>query len=104
MKTVENLKSAKRFGTRYGKKLKLIVAHIEAESRKLHKCPYCKYTKVKRISAGIWHCRKCHATFTGKAYSVEKKVTFEKGAAEIPVEQEKIGEENEADEKEETVA
>lgn len=94
MKTIEKLKSAKRFGPRYGKRLKLRVAKIEEESRKIHKCPYCNYKAVKRVGVGIWFCRKCKAKFTGKAYSVEKKISFEeKLIKEEGIEKEKRGEE-----------
>ena len=74
MKTAENLGSVKRFGARYGRKLKVRFSKIETEQRKLHKCPYCNKIAVKRIAVGIWFCRKCKAKFTGKAYSVEKKI------------------------------
>jgi len=75
MKTEEKLGSVKRFGARYGRKLKVKFSKIEAEQRKLHKCPYCSKTAVKRVAVGIWSCRKCNAKFTGKAYSVAKKIT-----------------------------
>ena len=74
MKTEENLGSVKRFGARYGRKLKVKFSKIETEQRKLHKCPYCSKTAVKRIAVGIWNCRKCNAKFTGKAYSITKKI------------------------------
>ncbi|MBI2659096.1 50S ribosomal protein L37ae [Candidatus Woesearchaeota archaeon] len=75
MKTEENLGSVKRFGARYGRKLKVKFSKIETEQRKLHKCPYCSKTAVKRIAVGIWSCKKCNAKFTGKAYSIAKKIT-----------------------------
>jgi large subunit ribosomal protein L37Ae len=59
---------AKRFGTRYGRSTREKVGAIEAELRKDHKCPYCHFEKVKRVSVGIWTCAKCGAKFTGKAY------------------------------------
>lgn len=80
--TEEKLGSVKRFGARYGRKPKLKFSKIEAEQRKLHKCPYCSKVAVKRIAAGIWNCRKCSAKFTGRAYSISKKITA-KEAAEI---------------------
>lgn len=60
--------TAKRFGVRYGRTNKEKVSKIEAESRKRHKCPYCNYTSVKRISVGIWGCKKCGSKFSGQAY------------------------------------
>jgi len=64
--------SVRRLGSRYGRTVRFKLGKIEAEQRKKHKCPYCNYVKVKRISAGIWHCKKCKATFTNKAYTVGK--------------------------------
>ena len=70
MKSEEKLGSVKRFGARYGRKLKLKFSKIETEQRKLHKCPYCSKIAVKRVAVGIWQCRKCNAKFAGRAYSV----------------------------------
>ena len=61
--------SVKRFGVRYGTKLKGKIGKIEAERRLSTKCPYCHYGKAKRMAAGIWFCQKCKSRFTGKAYS-----------------------------------
>lgn len=74
MKPEGKLGSVKRFGARYGRKLKLKFSKIEGEQRKLHKCPYCNKVAVKRVAVGIWSCRKCNAKFTGNAYSVTKKI------------------------------
>jgi large subunit ribosomal protein L37Ae len=64
--------SVKRLGTRYGRTVKFKLGKIEAEQRKKHKCPYCNYVKVRKKALGIWHCTKCGATFTNKAYTVGK--------------------------------
>ena len=77
MEKIEKLGSAKRFGARYGSKPKHKFAKIEKEQRKKHRCPYCNNVKVKRVSVGIWHCRKCNSKFTGKAYSVSKSIIVE---------------------------
>jgi|TARA_Y100000031_G_C8059087_1_gene309756 large subunit ribosomal protein L37Ae len=73
-KKVDKLGSAKRFGARYGSKTKHKFAQVEKEQRRKHKCPYCNVIAVKRIAVGIWHCRKCDAKFTGKAYTVSKPI------------------------------
>ncbi len=80
-------KSTKRFGARYGRKLKERFGNIEKEQRSKQKCPYCSANSVKRIALGIWECKKCDIKFTGKAYSVSKKMTSEK---EIPEESKEI--------------
>jgi large subunit ribosomal protein L37Ae len=77
--------SVKRLGTRYGRTVKFKLGKIEAEQRKKHKCPYCNYAKVRRKSLGIWHCSKCGATFTNKAYTVGKL-----GPLVKPVEKEEL--------------
>jgi large subunit ribosomal protein L37Ae len=82
MATEKKFGSIKRFGSRYGRKVKEKLAKIEEEQHKLHKCPYCRHTKVKRLAAGIWYCKKCKTKFTGKAYSIKKKITFEEEVKE----------------------
>ena len=71
MAETQKLGSIKRFGARYGRTVKHNFAKIEQEQRKLHKCPYCNKIAVKRLAAGIWHCKKCGAKFTGKAYTIK---------------------------------
>ena len=64
--------SVRRLGSRYGRTVRFKLGKIEAEQRKKHKCPYCNYKQVKRVSVGIWRCKKCKSTFTNKAYTVGK--------------------------------
>lgn len=66
--------SVKRFGPRYGRRLKNKVADVEKKSKKLGKCPYCKKMAAKRLSVGIWECKKCNSKFTGNAYYLEEKI------------------------------
>lgn len=82
MAEVEKLGSVKRFGARYGRKPKKKLAKIEKELRKKHKCPYCGKLKVKRKAVGIWHCKACESVFTGKAYSIRKKISTEEAKEE----------------------
>ncbi|MEK6874389.1 MAG: 50S ribosomal protein L37ae [Nanoarchaeota archaeon] len=86
-----NLTSVKRFGTRYGPRLRNKVAEIELSSRAWHKCPYCSRASVKRVATGIFNCRKCQETFTGKAYMPIKKIITRIEA--IPTEEKKEEEE-----------
>ena len=77
MAEIKKLGSVKRFGARYGRRVKHRLAEIETVQKGKHKCPYCHTEKVKRVAAGIWKCRKCGAKFTGKAYSVKKEIIKE---------------------------
>lgn len=74
MAEIRKYKATKKFGARYGRKIKERFGKIELEQRKKQKCPYCSAFRVKRVAAGIWQCRKCDAKFTGKAYSVSAKI------------------------------
>lgn len=61
--------TAGRFGPRYGKKVRDIVAKIEAIQRQKHVCPRCNLPYVKRYAKGIWICKKCGNKFAGGAYT-----------------------------------
>lgn len=68
MKRTKKVGTTGRFGSRYGRKVKVKLRSIEAEQRKTHVCPTCKRVALKRVAAGIWECRKCGAKIAGKAY------------------------------------
>ncbi|RLJ10265.1 MAG: 50S ribosomal protein L37ae [Candidatus Aenigmatarchaeota archaeon] len=58
---------AGKFGVRYGRVLR--ERYKKICSYKEYKCPNCLKTGgVKRVSAGIWMCKKCGIKFAGKAY------------------------------------
>ena len=60
---------AGRFGARYGTKIRRKVNNIERKQKAKHPCPSCGEIKAKRISLGIYQCRKCEAKFPGGAYT-----------------------------------
>ena len=60
--------AAGRFGSRYGKKVRDNITSIEKTQKAPYPCPSCKNGKVRRVSAGIWACRKCGKQFAGGAY------------------------------------
>jgi large subunit ribosomal protein L37Ae len=68
MGRTKKVKSAGKFQTRYGMKARKRYAAIDMASKRPHECPDCKRMSVKRISTGIWGCRKCKAKFVGGAY------------------------------------
>jgi large subunit ribosomal protein L37Ae len=75
----------KRFGARYGRTVKHKVAKIERIMKQKHACPYCSKQQVKRKSAGIWHCKKCNSTFTGRAYTPERKQSMTQKTQEYAI-------------------
>ena len=62
--------STGRYGVRYGQRLRAKVNMVEKTQDKSKKCPYCHRDTVKRVSVGIWQCKKCDSKFTGKAYRI----------------------------------
>ena len=65
-------KSAGRFGARYGKRVRQKLVKVEEKQRLKQKCPYCKKPGVKRLSKGIWHCKKCNKKFAGDTYYIKE--------------------------------
>lgn len=63
----KKIKSAGRYGVRYGLKLKKRIKEID-KLGKIFTCPFCLKKSVKRIASGIWFCRKCNKKFAGDAY------------------------------------
>ena len=70
----KKVKSTGRFGTRYGSRLRKDVRKIEITSKAFHTCQRCHLKKVKKISVGIWICRKCKHTFAGGAWEPQTNV------------------------------
>jgi large subunit ribosomal protein L37Ae len=67
-------RSAGRFGVRYGRKNRKLVADIEERMRQGYKCPRCGMIAIRRIGTGIWNCRKCDHTFAGGTYQPHSSV------------------------------
>ena len=71
---LKKLGSAGKFGPRYGFSVKKKYLKVQKTLKKKHICPYCqKEGSVKRVSAGIWYCNKCHSKFAAKAYDSSVK-------------------------------
>jgi len=64
---------AGRFGPRYGRTIRAAVSKIEVGEKKRHICPKCNMPYVKRVSSGIWQCKKCGTKFAGLAYFPKKE-------------------------------
>ncbi|MDY6932318.1 MAG: 50S ribosomal protein L37ae [Halobacteriota archaeon] len=61
-------RSAGRYGVRYGRKARKIIADIEDQMHAKHMCPRCGKLKVSRVGTGIWRCSVCDLTFAGGTY------------------------------------
>ncbi len=60
---------AGRYGSRYGYTLRKRVREVLEKRYADHKCPFCGVKgKIKRVSVGIWICKKCGTKFAGGAY------------------------------------
>ncbi len=63
--------SAGRFGARYGSKIRKQVSKIEKVQKARQDCPVCRIGKIKRLSKGIYTCKKCNAKIAGRAYTLK---------------------------------
>ena len=61
-------------GSRYGATVRKRYIKVVEEMKKPHRCPQCGLQRVKRVSVGVWKCRKCGFTFTGGAYTPTTKL------------------------------
>ena len=57
------------FGAKYGVSVRKKLFKVQAELRTKHPCQSCGAHAVKRLSVGVWKCRKCEITFSGGAYT-----------------------------------
>jgi large subunit ribosomal protein L37Ae len=65
---LKKVKAAGRFGARYGRSVRAKLAGVEEKQRVKQNCPYCKKFGVKRLSKGIWSCKKCGKKFASDVY------------------------------------
>lgn len=68
----KKIKAAGKFGSGYGRTIRIRYNKIEESQRKRQKSPFHPRARAKRISAGIWKCMKTGRIFAGPAYSLEK--------------------------------
>jgi large subunit ribosomal protein L37Ae len=76
-------------GPRYGATVRKRYIKVVTEMKKPHTCPHCGFPRVKRVSVGVWKCRKCGFTFAGGAYTPTTKlgVVARRVAKGAPVEE-----------------
>ncbi len=60
---------AGKFGARYGSTLRKRYREVMEKRYAPHQCPFCGFKgRIKRISTGIWMCKKCGSVWAGGAY------------------------------------
>ena len=69
---LKKIKSAGRFGARYGKTPKERLVNVEKKQRVKQKCLFCNKNGVKRLSKGIWQCFKCNKKFASNTFYLGK--------------------------------
>ena len=57
-----------RLGPRYGVRIRRRVQEVEAVQKQRHSCQKCLAKSVKRVSSGVWRCRRCGLIFAGGAF------------------------------------
>lgn len=68
MARTKKVRAAGKFGVRYGKRIRERFIDVHKVQKGKHICPRCFSTRLKRVSTGIWECKKCGLKFAGKAY------------------------------------
>jgi len=71
-------KSAGRFGARYGKRVRARLVAVEIKQRVKQKCLFCGKTGVKRLSKGLWQCKKCNKKFAHDVYHLPSELILSK--------------------------
>ena len=72
MVKTKHVKSAGRFGARYGVRTRTRTAEIEQKQRIKQDCIFCNGI-AKRLSKGIWLCNKCGKKFAHHTYFLPVK-------------------------------
>jgi large subunit ribosomal protein L37Ae len=65
---VKKVGPAGTFGPRYGTVARRRYAEVVTGMRVPHECPRCHVRAVRRLTVGVWSCRKCGVKFAGGAY------------------------------------
>ncbi len=71
MVKTKKVKAAGRFGARYGRRVRIKIAEIEGLQRKKQNCIFCGKV-AKRLSKGIWQCKRCGKKFASHAFYLKK--------------------------------
>ncbi len=78
---------AGKYQSRYGVKVRNRLRDAESRAAAYHRCPECEAMKVRRVSTGIYVCRKCGHNFASGAYSPNPKKTYKHEITEELIEE-----------------
>ena len=91
--------STRRFGARYGIKVRNNIEKIESQQKAKQKCPIClKVGGTVRLATGIFVCKKCNNKFTSKAYFIGKAITTKTTKNKVVIDLDEIVEVKEKEE------
>jgi large subunit ribosomal protein L37Ae len=77
--------SAGRYGARYGVVVRNLTRDIEKVAKANYECPTCHHKSVKRMSSGIWYCRRCETKFAAAGNSpTQRKIVTKVEEAVVP--------------------
>ncbi|KAK4162762.1 ribosomal protein L37ae [Cladorrhinum sp. PSN259] len=62
---------AGKYGVRYGASLRKQLKRLETPQHAKYLCVFCGKNTTKRVSTGIWHCKRCNKTVAGGAYHLQ---------------------------------
>ncbi len=65
-----------KYGPRYGSTLRKRTKSVLVKRYSAHQCPFCgSVGTVKRVSIGIWTCKKCKNIWAGGAYEPKSSIS-----------------------------
>ena len=71
MTKTKKVRASGRFRAGYGKSVREKLAKLEEKQRVKQTCPFCERV-AKRVSKGIWQCKKCNKKFASHAYYINE--------------------------------
>ena len=66
--STKKVRSAGKYGAKFGIGIRKRWLKVADKQKKHYDCPSCGFQKVKRLSAGVFECKKCGLKFAGGAY------------------------------------
>lgn len=68
MGSTKKVRSAGKYGAKFGIGIRKRWLKVADKQKKHYDCQRCGFQKVKRLSTGVFECKKCGLKFAGGAY------------------------------------